>query len=51
MEYTGRVQNKFTRLAGYGIKRMRLIFKADMLIYHSKTNLDEKMLFTKFTHL
>ena len=29
---------------------MRPIFKAEMLIYHSKANLDQKTLFVKFTH-
>ena len=29
---------------------MRLIFKTEMLIYQSKANLDEKILFSKITH-
>ena len=29
---------------------MRPIFKAEMLIYQSKANLDEKILFGNFTH-
>ena len=29
---------------------MRPIFKTEMLMYHSKANLDEKTLFGKITH-
>ena len=29
---------------------MWLIFKTEMLIYHSKADLDEKILFSKITH-
>ena len=36
---------KYTRLAGCEIKRIRPIFKTEMLIFQSKTNLDEKILF------
>ena len=32
------------------MKSMRPIFKTEMLIDHSKTNLDEKILFRKITH-
>ena len=41
---------KFTRLPSCGIDSMRPIFKTEMLIYHSKANLDEKILFGKITH-
>ena len=41
----------FTRLAGYGIKSVRLKFNTEMLIYHSKVNLDEKILFGNIPHL
>ena len=41
---------KFTRLAGDGIKSMRPIFKSKQLIYQSKANLNEKILFGKITH-
>ena len=44
-------QKKFTLLAGSGIKSMWPIFKAKMLIFPSKANLDEKILFGKITHL
>ena len=37
-------------LARSEIKSMRLIFKTEMLIYHSKANLDEKTLFGKITY-
>ena len=37
-------------LAGCEIKSMRPIFKTEMLIYQSKANLDEKILFGKITH-
>ncbi len=30
---------------------MRLIFKTEMLIYHAKANLDEKILFGRIIHL
>ena len=33
-------QGKFTRLVGYGIKRMQAIFKTKMLIYQPEANLD-----------
>ena len=39
-----------TRLARCGIKRMRLIFKTEMLIYQSKADLDEKVLFGSIAH-
>ena len=35
---------------GCEIKSMRPIFKTDMLIHYSKTELDEKVLFGKSTH-
>ena len=38
-------------LAGCGIKSMRPIFKTEMLIYQSKDNLDEKILFGSIPHL
>ena len=38
-----------TRLMGCEIKSMRPIFKTEMLIYQSKANLDEKILFAKIT--
>ena len=41
----------FARLVGYGIKSMRPIFKTEMLIYQSKINLHEKILFRKIPHL
>ena len=41
---------KFMRLVGCGIKCMQLIFKTEMLIYQSNTNLDEAKLFSKITH-
>ena len=40
-------QEKFKRLAGYGIKGMRSVFKTEMLIYKSKANLDEKIFLIK----
>ena len=43
-------QKKFTRLAGCEIKSMRPIFKAEMLIYQSQANLDEKILFGMIIH-
>ena len=43
-------QKKFTCLLGCEIERLRLIFKTEMLIYHSKTILDEKLLFDKIIH-
>ena len=43
-------QKKFMRLAGYGMKNMRLILKIEMLIYQSKANLEKKILFGKITH-
>ena len=42
-------QEKFTPLAGYGIKIMEPIFKTEIQIYQSKANLDEKILFGKNT--
>ena len=38
------------RLAGREIKIIRPIFKIEMLVYQSKGNLDEKILFHKITH-
>ena len=43
-------QKKFTRLAGYGIKSTRPIFKTKVLIFQSRGSLDEKILFAKITH-
>ena len=43
-------QIKFTHLEGCEVKRMQLIFKIKMLIYHSKANLDVEM-FGNITHL
>ena len=40
-------QKKFRRLEGCGIKSMRPIFKTEMLIYQSKANLYERILFDK----
>ena len=40
----------FTRFVGYGIKSMWLVFKTKILIYQSKANLDEKILFGETTH-
>ena len=37
----------FTRLTGYGIKIIWQIFKTKMLIFQSKANLDEKIIFVK----
>ena len=42
---------KFSRSGGYGMKIMWAIFKPNMLTYQSKANLDEKILFDKFTQL
>ena len=47
----GEAKKKLTRFAGNGIKNMRAIFKTKMLIYQSKINLDERVLFAKITHL
>ena len=44
-------QKKFTRLEGCRIKCMRLTFETIMLIYQSKANLDEKILFGNIFHL
>ena len=41
----------FTRLAGFEIKSMWPIFKAKMLIYQSKADFDEIILFGKITRL
>ena len=41
---------KFTHLAGYEIKSVRLIFKNEILIYQPKANVDDKILLDKFTH-
>ena len=41
---------RFTRLTGSVIKSMRPIFKTEMLIYQSKANLDQKILFGKINH-
>ena len=43
-------QKKCMRLEGCEIKSMRPIFKTEMLIYQSKANLDEKILFFKIAH-
>ena len=44
-------QKKFARLEGCEIKSMRPIFKTEMIIYQSKANLDEKILFGKIIYL
>ena len=44
-------EKMLTRLASYGVKSMRPIFKTKMLIYQSKANLDQKIIFGKFTHI
>ena len=44
-------QQKFSHSADYGIKSMWPIFKNKTLIYESKANLDEKILFAEITHL
>ena len=41
----GEKSKMLTHLAGYEIKSMKSIFKTEMLICHSKANLDEKILF------
>ena len=43
-------QEKFKRLPGCYVKSMGPIFKTELLIYQSKANLDEKILFEKITH-
>ena len=43
-------QEKFTRLQSHEIKSLWPIFVTKMLIYQSKANLDEKILFGKITH-
>ena len=54
LDYSGRrclgVVDYITRPARYGIKSMWPLFKTEMLIYQSKANLDEKILFGKLTH-
>ena len=47
----GESKKRFQSLAGYRIKSMFLIFKTKMLIYQSKANLDEEILFGKVRHL
>ena len=42
---------KLTRVMIWGIKSVLLIFKTTMLIYQSKTNLDEKILSGNNTRL
>ena len=42
---------KFMRLAGYGLKSIRPIFKTKMFIYQSTANLDVKILSGKITHI
>ena len=44
-------QEKFLRRVGCEINSIRLIFKTKMLIYQSKANLDELILFDNITHL
>ena len=48
--YTREVE-KNSGAGGYGMKSMWVMFKTNMLTYQSKANLDEKILFGKFTHL
>ena len=47
----GESKQEFTNLAGNGTKSMLPIFKIEVLIYESKANLDQKILFGKITHL
>ena len=56
LEYTGKCTllsgpKNFARLAGCGIKCMRLLFETKMSIDQSKANVDVKILFGKITHL
>ena len=44
-------QKKITRLVDCGLQSMRPIFTTKMLIYQSKANLDENILFGKITRL
>ena len=48
--YWHSVIEKLTRLPGYEIKRMKLIFNTKMLNFKSKANLDEEILFGKITY-
>ena len=41
----------FTRLVGFGTKSVWLVFKTEMLIYQSKANFDEKLLYGKLIDL
>ena len=41
----GESKKECRRLEGCGVKSVRPIFKTEMLIYQSKVNLDEKILF------
>ena len=43
-------QKEFTGLVGCGVKSMGPIFKTEMLLYQSKANLNEQILFDKITH-
>ena len=38
-------------MAGYGITSMKPIFKTEVLMYQSKVNLEEKILFVNVPHL
>ena len=42
-------QKKFTRFVGCAMKSIGPILKTEMLIHHSKANLDEKILFGEMT--
>ena len=44
-------QQKFTRLAGCEIKRIRPIFRTKMVLYQPKANLDGEILCGNITHL
>ena len=44
-------KKKFTRLASYGIKRLRTILKTDLLVNQPMANLDKKTLCGKMTRL
>ena len=43
-------RKELTCLVGCEITNMRQIFKAEVFIYQSKANLDEKILFGKIAH-
>ena len=51
LDLPGESKKKFMRLEGLWSRSTWPIFKTKMLIYQSKANLDEKILFGKITHL